>query len=209
MPNDCSQSRENFDKPSPGSKKRKLEDINIKKEDDDNDTNEDCVQKVIESIISNLESKEHKPTSDNKESPKLIENNDFFKSESSEKNISISPVNLENKTVIKKNCNSKVEIISAETVLNNVKILKEVCSDNIHIKNCNSKWIGTRIERNIKLLPKRVDQLSMKTIAPEHSQVTVNENTNRAQMKRNTSSFDSPMSKNQLQEVRSIFNYLM
>lgn len=58
-----------------------------------------------------------------------------------------------------KNRNSKPEIISDETLLDNIKIFKGTCNSNK--KPCKvSKWSGARIQRNVKQLPKRTDKIS-------------------------------------------------
>ncbi|XP_026825311.1 uncharacterized protein LOC105287661 isoform X2 [Ooceraea biroi] len=59
-----------------------------------------------------------------------------------------------------KNRNSKPEIISDETLLCNIKILRDAaCNSNSEAVKT-SKWPGTRIQRNVKLLPKRSDKVS-------------------------------------------------
>jgi len=58
-----------------------------------------------------------------------------------------------------KNQNCKPEIISDETLLCNIKILKDtVCNSNNETAKT-SKWPGIRIQRNVKLLPKRNDKV--------------------------------------------------
>ncbi|XP_067214238.1 uncharacterized protein Tsen54 [Linepithema humile] len=58
-----------------------------------------------------------------------------------------------------KNRNSKPEIISDETLLDNIKIYKDSC--NSKKEPCKvSKWPGARIQRNVKQLPKRTDKIS-------------------------------------------------
>lgn len=52
-----------------------------------------------------------------------------------------------------KNRNSKPEIISDETLLGNIKILRDTAGKV-------SKWPGARIQRNVKQLPKRNDKVS-------------------------------------------------
>lgn len=62
------------------------------------------------------------------------------------------------------NRNSKPEIISDETLLGNIKILRDTtCNSKKAIKV--SKWPGARIQRNVKQLPKRSD----KVLSPEIS----------------------------------------
>lgn len=217
--NDCSRGRDNIgiagknkcsDKLSHSPNKINLEEINIEEEDNnDNGMDDDSVKKVIENIISNLESKEHKTISDNQESHKLIKSNDHFKYELSETITSIPSENLEKQIVIKKNYNSKAEIISEESVSQYVKILKDVSRDNTSTENSASKWLGTRIKRNVKVLPKRVDQIPVSTLFSESSQTAVNENTNEMKRMRNALLYSSDCSacKKQRQEVRNMFNY--
>ena len=50
-----------------------------------------------------------------------------------------------------KNRHSKPEIISDETLLGNIKILRDT--------SCKVSWPGTRIQRNVKQLPKRNDKI--------------------------------------------------
>lgn len=53
--------------------------------------------------------------------------------------------------------NSKLEIISEETLLGSIKILSDTaCSSKKEVTP--SKWSGARIQRNVKLLPKRNDK---------------------------------------------------
>ncbi|XP_033214159.1 uncharacterized protein LOC117171191 [Belonocnema kinseyi] len=185
-------------------KKRNLEEYNIEDEDNnDNGIDGDSVKTVIETIISNLESKEQKKTPDNQESHKLIKINEPYKSELSEKNTSIPTENLGKQTVRKRNCNSKAEIISEESVSQCVKILKDISRDNSNTEKSASKRLCTRIKRNVKLLPKRANQIPVSTIIPESSQIDVNENTNEMKRMRNALFYrsDGSASKKQCQEI--------
>ncbi|XP_076686302.1 tRNA splicing endonuclease subunit 54 [Andrena cerasifolii] len=62
----------------------------------------------------------------------------------------------------KRKRNSKLEIISEETLLGNIKIVTEPLN-NCDMGNNNSatSWRSARIQRNVKLLPKRTDKLSL------------------------------------------------
>ena len=150
-----------------------------------NYTIEENVKSVMENIISNLESKEFEIRSEN------TENNQS----QTEKN--------ENQTGKKRNFISKIEIISEETVLNSVRIVKDTITENIK-ESSNSKRSGTRIKRNVKLLPKRIDKSSNSTTLPEASQITAIENKNENKMKRMAllPTPDCSLSKKQRQEVR-------
>lgn len=69
--------------------------------------------------------------------------------------------------------NSKPEIISDETLLDNIKILKTTTSCNSSVTPPQTvKWPGVRIQRNVKQLPKRTDKVS----SPEISIITFDEN---------------------------------
>ena len=57
----------------------------------------------------------------------------------------------------KKKKNTKVEIISDETLLGSVKIVVDPKND--YIKEDKMSWRGSRIQRNVKLLPKRADKV--------------------------------------------------
>ncbi|KAG5340832.1 SEN54 endonuclease, partial [Acromyrmex charruanus] len=56
-----------------------------------------------------------------------------------------------------KNRHSKPEIISDETLLGNIKILRDT--------SCKVSWPGARIQRNVKQLPKRNDKVSFPEIS--------------------------------------------
>ncbi|XP_036143662.1 uncharacterized protein LOC105829270 isoform X2 [Monomorium pharaonis] len=64
-----------------------------------------------------------------------------------------------------KNRHSKPEIISDETLLGNIKILRDKSSKV-------SKWPGARIQRNVKQLPKRNDKVSQPEISIIDSGIT-------------------------------------
>lgn len=59
-----------------------------------------------------------------------------------------------------KNRNSKLEIISSETLLGNIRILSDTTCNSRKEVSTTSKWPGARIQRNVKLLPKRNDKVS-------------------------------------------------
>lgn len=64
-----------------------------------------------------------------------------------------------------KNRNARVEIVSDETLLGNIKVIKDPMT--------NSKSSGTRIQRNVKLLSKSTDKPSTSTLFQELSEVAV------------------------------------
>lgn len=59
-----------------------------------------------------------------------------------------------------KSRNSKLEIISDETLLGKVKILSDTTCSSKKETVTTPKWPGARIQRNVKLLPKRNDKIS-------------------------------------------------
>lgn len=63
-----------------------------------------------------------------------------------------------NTSVDKKKRKSKVEIISEETLLGNIKIVKDRINDSTNRSNTSMSWRASRIQRNVKLLPKRTDK---------------------------------------------------
>lgn len=92
------------------------------------------VRNLVDQILCNIESHEN-------------ENNPAT-SRGAEKNMTENNTNSE-----EKNRSSKPEIISDETLLGNIKILRDT--------SCKvSKWPGARIQRNVKQLPKRNDKIS-------------------------------------------------
>ncbi|XP_076163096.1 tRNA splicing endonuclease subunit 54 [Ptiloglossa arizonensis] len=58
---------------------------------------------------------------------------------------------------------SKVEIISEETLLGNIKIVTEPMNNCIKRNNSMTDWRSSRIQRNVKLLPKRSDKVPLST----------------------------------------------
>lgn len=62
----------------------------------------------------------------------------------------------------KRKRNSKLEIISEETLLGNIKIVAEPLNNcDAGSNNSATSWRSARIQRNVKLLPKRTDKLSL------------------------------------------------
>lgn len=55
---------------------------------------------------------------------------------------------------------SKVEIISDETLLSNIRIVTNQMNDYIKKNNVSTNWRASRIQRNVKLVPRRTDKLS-------------------------------------------------
>lgn len=103
---------------------------------------EQVVLDVIDYILCNIEDQKHL---NNSTSSQLIESNEKQKSD----------MNGEEKSR-----NSKIEIISDETLIGNIKILSDTsCNSKKEVVTA-SKWPGTRIQRNVKLMPKRNDKVS-------------------------------------------------
>ncbi|XP_054001727.1 uncharacterized protein LOC128888698 [Hylaeus anthracinus] len=63
----------------------------------------------------------------------------------------------------KRKRNSKVEIISDETLLGSIKIVTEPVNNPIKRNSSMTDWRSSRIQRNVKLLPKRTDKVSLPT----------------------------------------------
>ncbi|XP_043249265.1 metacaspase-2 isoform X1 [Colletes gigas] len=61
----------------------------------------------------------------------------------------------------KRKRNSKVEIISEETLLGTIKIVTDPMNDQTKKSNSMADWRSSRIQRNVKLLPKRTDKVSL------------------------------------------------
>jgi len=103
-----------------------------------------------------------------------------------------------------KNQNCKPEIISDETLLCNIKILKDtVCNSNNETAKT-SKWPGIRIQRNVKLLPKRNDKM----LLPEIS--IINSSSSESSIctgKRKSSIQDDLLYKKSKHEVRYYIHY--
>lgn len=59
----------------------------------------------------------------------------------------------------KKKRNSKVEIISDETLLGSIKIITDHTNDYTKGNNISTNWRASRIQRNVKLVPRRTDKL--------------------------------------------------
>lgn len=92
---------------------------------------------LVDEILYTIESHESHENVNKPATSRVVENN-----------MTQSDINDE-----EKNRNSKPEIISDETLLGNIKILRDTpCKV--------SKWPGARIQRNVKQLPKRNDKVS-------------------------------------------------
>ncbi|KOC60949.1 tRNA-splicing endonuclease subunit Sen54 [Habropoda laboriosa] len=76
-----------------------------------------------------------------------------------------SDINLQtmNANENKKKRNSGVEIISEETLLGTIKIVTDHINDSTKGNNTSANWRASRIQRNVKLLPKRTDKISSPT----------------------------------------------
>lgn len=110
------------------------------------------VQDVMVHLLSNIEDQKSVNKSVTFE---LMENNTIQSDINNEEN----------------NRNSKPEIISDETLLGNIKILKDTtCNSKKIIKV--SKWPGARIQRNVKQLPKRSDKVLSPDISVINSSFT-------------------------------------
>lgn len=59
----------------------------------------------------------------------------------------------------KKKQNPRVEIISDETLLGNIKIVTDHLNDCTKRNNIPANWRASRIQRNVKLVPRRTDKL--------------------------------------------------
>ncbi|KAK9303856.1 hypothetical protein QLX08_004586 [Tetragonisca angustula] len=59
----------------------------------------------------------------------------------------------------KKKQNPRVEIISDETLLGNIKIVTDHLNDYTKRNNIPANWRASRIQRNVKLVPRRTDKL--------------------------------------------------
>ncbi|CAK9797240.1 tRNA-splicing endonuclease subunit Sen54 [Anthophora plagiata] len=96
---------------------------------------------AVESIESESKSTEHKDNMENRKESDI--------------NLQVTNTN-ENKK--KRNC--RVEIISEETLLGTVKIVTDHIYDSTKGNNTLADWRASRIQRNVKLLPKRTDKIS-------------------------------------------------
>lgn len=122
--------------------------VNANTKDQENVIVEEPIDQVIQDVMAHLLS--------NIEDQKNVNNSVTF--ELMETDTTQNDVNSE-----EKNRNSKPEIISDETLLGNIKILRDTTCNSKTIKI--SKWPGARIQRNVKQLPKRSDKI----LSPEIS----------------------------------------
>lgn len=124
--------------------------VNADAKDQENITAEEPVDQIIQDVMVHLLS--------NIEDQKSVNNSGTFELM---KNDTIQQNNI---NIEEKSRNSKPEIISDETLLGNIKILRDAtCNSNKTVKV--SKWPGARIQRNVKQLPKRSDKI----LSPEIS----------------------------------------
>lgn len=81
------------------------------------------------------------------------------------KNGKRSDITLQTVNIVenKKKRNSKVEIISDETLLGSIKIVKDNMNDCTKGSNVPANWRASRIQRNVKLVPRRTDKLLSST----------------------------------------------
>ncbi|XP_033196976.1 tRNA splicing endonuclease subunit 54 isoform X2 [Bombus vancouverensis nearcticus] len=70
--------------------------------------------------------------------------------------ITLQTVNIDEN---KKRRNSKVQIISDETLLGSIKVVKDNMNDCTKGSNIPANWRASRIQRNVKLVPRRTDKL--------------------------------------------------
>ncbi|KAL6260409.1 hypothetical protein P5V15_007935 [Pogonomyrmex californicus] len=163
MSDNQSQNQPNEKKSKTALVKDMLEDIsavssNMKehKETTVEETIKHTVHDVVEQILCNIESHENVNKST---TSRVVQNN-----------ITQNDTNSEEKTR-----NSKPEIISDETLLGNITILRDASCNSTKEVFKVSKWPGTRIQRNVKQLPKRNDKVLPPEISIIDSNVT-NEN---------------------------------
>ncbi|EFN83046.1 uncharacterized protein LOC105184527 [Harpegnathos saltator] len=107
---------------------------------DCSDTVEQAILDVMDYILCNIEEGEN-----NLATSQLTESNKKQKSDMDGE---------------EKGQNSKLEIISDEILLGSIKILTDTTSSPKKESVTPSKWLGARIQRNVKLLPKRSNKVS-------------------------------------------------
>lgn len=123
--------------------------VDANAKDEENIIAEEPVDQIVQDVMVHLLS--------NIEDQKSVNNSDLF--ELMEIDTTQDNINIEDKSR-----NSKPEIISDETLLGNIKILRDTtCNSKKTVKV--SKWPGARIQRNVKQLPKRNDKI----LSPEIS----------------------------------------
>jgi len=133
------------------------------------------VRNLVNEILCNIESheNENKPATSRGTENNVTENNT---------------------TGEEKNRNSKPEIISDETLLGNIKILRDATSCKV------SRWPGARIQRNVKQLPKRNDKVSSPEISIIDSSST-GENSKYAEKRKTSTHTDDLHAKKPKHEV--------
>lgn len=164
--------------------------VNANTKDQENIIVEEPVDQVVQDVMGDLLS--------NVEDQKSINNSVTL--ELMENDMMQSDVNNE-----EKNRNSKPEIISDETLLCNIKILRDTTTCNSKSAIKVSKWPGARIQRNVKQLPKR----SNKVLSPEISVIDsglANESPKVEKRKLAQNEESSPIKKSK-HEVRYIYIY--
>ncbi|XP_012284251.1 uncharacterized protein LOC105701772 [Orussus abietinus] len=115
---------------------------------------EDITRDIMDSIICQIENKDKDGESSSANvthTPATSKNSDTIMKVVAQD--SCTDDNSENSESKRKN--SKIEIISDEILVDNMKIRKNVPTDSTTVGNPSQKWISSRIQRNVKLLPKR------------------------------------------------------
>ncbi|KZC10248.1 PREDICTED: putative uncharacterized protein DDB_G0282133 [Dufourea novaeangliae] len=92
-----------------------------------------------------------------------VENIEIVKNEMEDCALLDTDVQTENTNHDKKKRNSKVEIISEETLLGNIKIVTDSKNNCTKGNTSAADWRSARIQRNVKLLPKRIDKALLPT----------------------------------------------
>ncbi|XP_034937475.1 uncharacterized protein Tsen54 isoform X2 [Chelonus insularis] len=112
------------------------------------------VEEVINSIIDKIEIKENEL----RNSEKSVEEVRIQKNGGSKIDTNDDELNEEKKEKLKERSKPRLEIVSEETVVEPVKLM--IPPNKSLDPDCDTKftWPGSRIQRNVKLLPKRTDK---------------------------------------------------
>lgn len=149
--------------------------VSLNVEDHEKTTIQEFVKQVVfdlvDQVVCNIMKHENEPATS-----RVIENNVTEKAVNSEE----------------KNRHSKPEIISDETLLGNIKILRDT--------SCKVSWPGARIQRNVKQLPKRNDKVSFPEISIIDSDTS--ENSKYSEKRKIVSQIDELHIKKSKHEVR-------
>ncbi|CAK9815526.1 tRNA-splicing endonuclease subunit Sen54 [Anthophora quadrimaculata] len=155
----------------------RMSDIQQQNNDCTNANSEKCVSpsENIDRVINNSPIEIYHDATEHKNIPKDVNKvaNDLCAVESIEdeskstehkdmENMKESDINLQatNTNEDKKKRNCRVEIISEETLLGTIKIVTDHIYDSTKGNNTLADWRASRIQRNVKLLPKRTDKIS-------------------------------------------------